>query len=85
MLTPADVPQFLPPLQLASSDTLIEGIETAEQAAQLIKLGCVLGRGYYYSRPVDRHAITELLLHDSEKPDLLGQLSPPVKTAIGWR
>jgi len=28
-----------------------EGIETAEQAAELIGLGCISGQGYYYARP----------------------------------
>ncbi|MBV8982718.1 MAG: EAL domain-containing protein [Acidimicrobiia bacterium] len=28
-----------------------EGIETAEQAAELIALGCISGQGYYYARP----------------------------------
>jgi diguanylate cyclase (GGDEF)-like protein len=39
-----------------------EGIETEEQAACLRALGCQLGQGYLFSRPLDRHATTTLLM-----------------------
>jgi EAL domain-containing protein (putative c-di-GMP-specific phosphodiesterase class I) len=35
---------------------VVEGIETAEQAATLHRLGCGLGQGYYFARPLDRAA-----------------------------
>jgi diguanylate cyclase (GGDEF)-like protein/PAS domain S-box-containing protein len=38
-----------------------EGIETAEQAALLRGWACELGQGYYFSRPLDTSALTELL------------------------
>ncbi len=38
-----------------------EGIETAEQLQQLRKLGCALGQGYLFSRPVDWATATDLL------------------------
>jgi len=38
-----------------------EGIETAEQAAELISLGCVSGQGYYYARPQPADEIDRLL------------------------
>jgi diguanylate cyclase (GGDEF)-like protein len=38
-----------------------EGIETAEQAAHLLEIGCPLGQGYHYFRPVDGDTITTLL------------------------
>lgn len=41
-------------LQLISSaglKAIVEGIETAEQAAQLQAMGCLYGQGYYYGRP----------------------------------
>lgn len=38
-----------------------EGIETAEQAARLMALGCHYGQGYLFSRPLDVNSMTELL------------------------
>jgi len=51
-------------LDLARSlnmDVVAEGIETAEQADCLKSLGCRLGQGYYFSRPVDATAIGAML------------------------
>jgi diguanylate cyclase (GGDEF)-like protein/PAS domain S-box-containing protein len=42
-------------------DVVAEGIETAEQAAQLRALGCELGQGYFFSRPLDSESTTALL------------------------
>ncbi|MFC4254010.1 putative bifunctional diguanylate cyclase/phosphodiesterase [Croceibacterium xixiisoli] len=39
-----------------------EGIETEEQARHLQDFGCQLGQGYLFSRAVDRHATTALLM-----------------------
>lgn len=33
-------------------DTVIEGIETEEQAAVLQDFGCITGQGYYYAKPL---------------------------------
>ncbi|APH72432.1 putative bifunctional diguanylate cyclase/phosphodiesterase [Aquibium oceanicum] len=44
-----------------------EGIETAEQADRLLALGCVLGQGYRYSRPVPATVTTELLLRFAQR------------------
>jgi diguanylate cyclase (GGDEF)-like protein len=41
--------------------TLAEGIETGQQARELERLGCQLGQGYYFARPVPSSGI-ELLL-----------------------
>jgi diguanylate cyclase (GGDEF)-like protein len=38
-----------------------EGIETVEQLEQLRQLGCSLGQGYLFSKPVDWQTATELL------------------------
>jgi diguanylate cyclase (GGDEF)-like protein len=43
-----------------------EGIETESQARQLEVIGCTLGQGYLFSRAVDRHATTSLLLRKSQ-------------------
>jgi diguanylate cyclase (GGDEF)-like protein len=46
-----------------------EGIETESQAAQLKVMGCTLGQGYLYSRPVDRQTVTKLLFAKAQKHD----------------
>jgi diguanylate cyclase (GGDEF)-like protein len=38
--------------------TVAEGIETAEQLAQLRQLGCDYGQGYHLARPMDAAAVT---------------------------
>ncbi|QIN78599.1 EAL domain-containing protein [Rubrobacter marinus] len=38
-----------------------EGVETAEQVAHLKEMGCDLGQGFYFSRPLASEAMTELL------------------------
>ncbi|MCB5293272.1 putative bifunctional diguanylate cyclase/phosphodiesterase [Arthrobacter sp. SO3] len=38
-----------------------EGIETAEQAAELVRLGCASGQGYYFGRPVPAAQIEALI------------------------
>jgi len=43
-----------------------EGVETAEEAAQLCELGCALGQGYHFARPLPRAQVDALLL--SEDP-----------------
>jgi EAL domain-containing protein (putative c-di-GMP-specific phosphodiesterase class I) len=52
-------------------DTLAEGIETEDQANTLQQLGCHLGQGYHYARPLDPadvdgllHAYTASLAHN---------------------
>jgi diguanylate cyclase (GGDEF)-like protein len=45
-----------------------EGIETPEQADLLQDLGCDLGQGYLFAKPVDRTVMTELLLRQSRTP-----------------
>ena len=40
---------------------IAEGVETAEQEAHLIEMGCNIGQGYYYSKPVDPEAFEALL------------------------
>jgi EAL domain-containing protein (putative c-di-GMP-specific phosphodiesterase class I) len=44
-----------------------EGIETECQVAQLRALGCSLGQGYFFSRPVPRDIITEMMLGRAEQ------------------
>jgi EAL domain-containing protein (putative c-di-GMP-specific phosphodiesterase class I) len=35
-----------------SLDVIAEGVESHEQSTALIDLGCHLGQGYYFSRPM---------------------------------
>lgn len=44
-----------------------EGIEIADQADQLLNLGCTLGQGYLFSKAVDRTAATALLTASGQR------------------
>ncbi|MBV9410221.1 MAG: EAL domain-containing protein, partial [Acidimicrobiia bacterium] len=48
-----------------------EGIETADQAAELVGLGCLSGQGYYYARPQPCEEMDRLLAESA----LLGRAS----------
>ena len=68
-----------------------EGVETAEQAAQLRALGCEYGQGYFFSRPVDAHA-AEVLLQQGCLNPIMGtehrtapQLKLRVNSAYSYR
>jgi diguanylate cyclase (GGDEF)-like protein len=45
--------------------TIAEGIENGEQAAALRELGCTLGQGFLYSRPLAADAMTAVLMGDA--------------------
>jgi len=47
---------------------LAEGIETEEQLASLINMGCDVAQGYYFSKPLPANEI-EPLLHNSRKKE----------------
>jgi len=40
---------------------LAEGVETAEQLAQLRKMGCDMAQGYFFSRPISAAGIADIL------------------------
>jgi len=42
-------------------ESIAEGVETPEQARALARLGCQIGQGYHFSRPVPAEQITGLL------------------------
>lgn len=72
-------PQFIKTiLMLASSleiEVVAEGIETENQLQNLQKLGCLLGQGYLFSKPVSSAQATQLLREKtsfSEINSLLG-------------
>ena len=41
--------------------TIAEGVETKEQGAALLSIGCHIAQGYYYSRPSDFEATTAII------------------------
>ena len=43
--------------------TVAEGIESREQASQLLALGCSIGQGYYFAKPMPAEKTFELLRH----------------------
>jgi EAL domain-containing protein (putative c-di-GMP-specific phosphodiesterase class I) len=43
-------------------DVTAEGVETAEQLAQLRALKCEYGQGYFFSPPLDREAAEALIM-----------------------
>ncbi len=43
--------------------TVAEGIESREQASQLLALGCTLGQGYYFAKPMPAENTFDLLRH----------------------
>ena len=54
-------------MSLASSlgmRVVAEGVETAEQLAQLRARGCDFGQGFYFSPPVDQEYATNLIRED---------------------
>ena len=46
-------------------NAIAEGVETAEQLAQLRELDCELAQGYWFSKPLDSCAVTEMLINIS--------------------
>ncbi|MCC3269680.1 EAL domain-containing protein [Arthrobacter gengyunqii] len=56
-------------IRAAGLEAVFEGIETAEQAEQLRKMGCCSGQGYYFSRPIPAGQITVLLQEGRTLPE----------------
>jgi len=54
--------------------TLAEGIETAQQARELERLGCQLGQGYHFARPVPASGIDILLSRYAEDHSKLAKV-----------
>ncbi|MEG5234610.1 EAL domain-containing protein [Microcoleus sp. AT9b-C3] len=44
-------------------NAIAEGVETGEQLAQLRELDCELAQGYWFSKPLDSSAVTEMLIN----------------------
>ncbi|HUB20514.1 MAG TPA: GGDEF and EAL domain-containing protein [Acidobacteriaceae bacterium] len=60
-------------------DVVAEGIEDAEQLAELKTLGCPCGQGYYFSRPMEPAAIDALVL--TQAADSFSAFSAPLTQA----
>ena len=45
-------------------DVVAEGIETSEQLDWLLDVGCRYGQGFYFSKPLDVAAATDLLANE---------------------
>ena len=57
-------------LQLISSaelNAIVEGIETAGQAARLQAMGCQYGQGYFFGRPVSADEMLDLLRNSAQR------------------
>ena len=54
--------------QVLHLTTVAEGIETAEQAAELQMLGCSVGQGHLFARPLPPVELYELLVSPSQLP-----------------
>jgi diguanylate cyclase (GGDEF)-like protein len=55
--------------ELLGLDVVAEGVETEEQLAELVQLGCRYGQGYHFSRPVPADALRALVV---DGPVVLG-------------
>ncbi|MBN2658490.1 MAG: EAL domain-containing protein [Spirochaetales bacterium] len=49
-------------------ETVVEGVETAEQLAILKEAGCRAIQGYYFSRPIPAEQFENLLIHNTILP-----------------
>ncbi len=49
-------------------ETIAEGVETADQGRELLKLGCLNAQGYYYSKPVDFESAADLIRQEQFEP-----------------
>jgi diguanylate cyclase (GGDEF)-like protein len=51
--------------------SVAEGVETEVDAKQLAELGCTVGQGYWYSRPVPASQVAELIGKFSPQPEVV--------------
>ena len=64
-------------------DVVAEGIETEEQYALLLQLGCKFGQGFLFSRAVPADTISEMLhLPGRILPEPAELIAAPKDTAI---
>jgi predicted signal transduction protein with EAL and GGDEF domain len=46
-------------------EAVVEGVETAEQSNQLKSFACDYAQGYFFSRPIDKEGVVQVLLRSS--------------------
>jgi EAL domain-containing protein (putative c-di-GMP-specific phosphodiesterase class I) len=49
--------------------TIAEGVETAEQYAELKAMGCNIIQGYYFSRPLPKEEFEKLIINELKKEE----------------
>jgi EAL domain-containing protein (putative c-di-GMP-specific phosphodiesterase class I) len=54
-------------------NVVAEGIELPEQFASLRDLGCELGQGFLFAKPMNDEALIEYLVDGQETADVLGK------------
>lgn len=57
-------------MELASvlgMETVAEGVETADQAEELLRMGCDFAQGYYYAKPLPVQEFEAYLLRDQDR------------------
>jgi diguanylate cyclase (GGDEF)-like protein len=55
-------------IESAGLRAVVEGIETAGQLTRLLEIGCAYGQGYYFSPPVAREQMTQMLTYQHIRP-----------------
>jgi EAL domain-containing protein (putative c-di-GMP-specific phosphodiesterase class I) len=56
--------------EMLSLETVVEGVEDAEQCEHLRRLGCSSGQGYFFGRPVPANEIDALLASSATSSDI---------------
>ncbi|MGD0743073.1 MAG: EAL domain-containing protein [Acidimicrobiales bacterium] len=65
--------------QALGIQTIVEGVETAEQARHLMHLGCSAAQGYFYARPARADQLIDVLgLLTRSQPHATAEQRPPV-------
>ncbi len=63
-------------------DVVAEGIETIAQLEKLQLLGCDLGQGYFFSKPLNSEMTTKFLTEGAFQMDFNMGFSPSIKAAL---
>jgi EAL domain-containing protein (putative c-di-GMP-specific phosphodiesterase class I) len=64
---------------------IVEGIETADQAETLHRLGCRIGQGYHFARPLDRRRPPGRALAGRGLSTAAFRLHLPARLALSYR